>query len=62
MSVNYSARAGDIIGVDFLCFSNMKLCCVFSLESPHPGDSNEDTQHTTISIKKENHPKLSKIQ
>ena len=24
------------------------VCCVYSLESPHRGDSNEYTQHTTI--------------
>ena len=28
----------------------MKVCCVFSLESPHRGDSNEYTQHTSIKI------------
>ena len=31
---------------------NMKVCCMFSLESPHRGDSNEYTQHTIISIEK----------
>ena len=30
----------------------MKVCCVFSLESPHRGDSNEYTQYTTFNIKK----------
>ena len=30
----------------FSIFFNMKLCCVFSLESPHRGDSNEYTQYT----------------
>ena len=34
----------------------MKLCCVFSLESPHRGDSNEYTQHTIFNIKKEKIP------
>ena len=34
---------------------------MFSLESPHRGDSNEYTQHTIFNIKKENHPKSSKI-
>ena len=28
-----------------LSFSNMKVCCVYLLESPHGGDSNEHTQH-----------------
>ena len=30
----------------------MKMCCVFSLESPHRGDSNEYTKHTIININK----------
>ena len=29
---------------------NMKVYCVFSLESPQPGDSNEYTQYTIFSI------------
>ena len=42
-------------------FFNMKVYCVFSLESPHRGDSNEYTQHTIFSIKKKiilNFPKI----
>ena len=35
-----------------LIFYNMKVCCVFSLESPHGGDSNENTQYTIFNIKK----------
>ena len=35
----------------FSIFFNMMVCCVFSLESPHRGDINEDTQHTIIDIK-----------
>ena len=31
----------------------MTVYCVFSLESPHRGDSNEQTQYTIFSIKKE---------
>ena len=31
----------------------MKVCCVFSLESPHWGDSNEYTQYTIFNIEKE---------
>ena len=31
----------------------MKVCCVFSLESPHRGDSNEYIQLTIINMKKE---------
>ena len=30
----------------------MKVRCVFSLESPHPGESNEYTQYTIFNIKK----------
>ena len=30
----------------------MKVCCLYSLESPHRGDSNKYTQHTIISIKR----------
>ena len=33
-------------------FYKMKVCCVFSLESPHWGDSNEYTQYTVFIIKK----------
>ena len=45
----------------FLIFLNMKVCCVVSLESPHRGGSNENTQYTIFNIKIENHPKLSQI-
>ena len=37
----------------------MKVYCVFALESPRWGDSNENTKDTIFSIKKENHPKSS---
>ena len=30
----------------------MNVCCVFSLESPYQGNSNEYTQHTIFNIKK----------
>ena len=36
----------------FLIFLNMKVCCVFTLESPHGGDSNEYTQYTISSMNK----------
>ena len=39
----------------------MMVYCVFSLESPHRGDSNEYTQYTIFKIKKENCPKISQI-
>ena len=32
----------------FLIFFNMKICCVFLLESPHRGDSNENRLIQTI--------------
>ena len=44
----------------FPIFVNMKVCCLFSLESPHRGDSNEYTQYTIFNIKKRitlNYPK-----
>ena len=44
----------DIISI----FFNMNVRCVFSLESPHRGDSNEYTQYTIFNVKKSNHPKL----
>ena len=36
----------------FSIFFNLKVCCVFSLESPHRGDSNGYTQYTIFNIKK----------
>ena len=59
MIVVYSARSGGIIRIP-LIFYNMKICCVFSLESPYCGDSNEYTQYTVFNIKKKitlNYPK-----
>ena len=35
MRVIHSARTGDIVGIIFSSFSDMYVCCVFSLESPH---------------------------
>ena len=34
----------------FSIFFNMKVCCVFSLESPDQSDSNEYTQYTIFKI------------
>ena len=48
MSVNHSARTRRHNGGISLSFSNMKVCCVFPLESPRRGDSNEYTQHTLL--------------
>ena len=36
----------------FSIFFNMKVFCVFSLESPHRGDSNEYAQYTIFNIKR----------
>ena len=44
----------------FWIFFNMNVYCVFSLESPHRGDSNEYTQYTIFNMKK-NNTKLSQI-
>ena len=60
MRVDNGARSGGIIRIS-LIFYNMEVCCVFSLESPHRGDSNEYTQYTAFNIKKKNHTKLSQI-
>ena len=45
----------------FSIFFNMKVYCVFSLELPRRGDSNEYTQYTIINMKKEKHPKSYQI-
>ena len=36
----------------FSILYNMKVCCMFSLESPHQGDSNEYIQYTIFNINK----------
>ena len=38
----------------FSIFFNMKVYCVFSLESPHRGDCNEYTQYTIFNMNKRN--------
>ena len=52
MRVDNSARSGGILGIS-LIYYNKKVFCLFSLESPHLGDSNEHTQYTVFNIKKE---------
>ena len=44
----------------FVIVFNMKVCCVFSLESPHRSESNEYAQYTIFNIKKitRNYPNL----
>ena len=44
----------------FSIFFNMKVYCVFSLESPHRGDSNVYTLYTIFIIKKKSTPDYSK--
>ena len=59
MGVNHRDNGGI-----FSSFSNMKVWCVFSLESPHQGDSNKNTQHTIVNIKKEitqNYPEYNNV-
>ena len=56
MRVDNSARSGGLIVISFFFF-DMKVCCVccvFSLESPHRGDSNENTQYTIFNVNKKN--------
>ena len=48
--VNDSARSVGSIGIFFSNVFHMKVCCVFSLESPHRCDSNEYTQYTSINM------------
>ena len=60
MRVDNSTRSGSIIRIS-LIFYNMKVYCVFILESPHRGDSNEYTQYTIFQYEKEKHRKLSQI-
>ena len=38
----------------FLVFFDMMVCCVFSLESPHRGDSKENPQYTVFNMNNEN--------
>ena len=44
----------------FSVFLRVKIYCVFSLESPHRGDSNENTQYTICKVKKKNNLNLPK--
>ena len=59
--VDYRARTGCIIGISSrFSLTRRSVCCVFSLESPHQGDSNKYAQHTIVNLKKKitpNYPK-----
>ena len=61
MSFNHNAMSGGIIYLFDFVNTKVHVGCVFSLESPHRGHSNDNTQHTIYNIIKENHPKLSQI-
>ena len=53
MRVNHSAKMHNRVNRDiFSILFNIKICCVFSLESPHRGGSNEYTQYTIFNIQK----------
>ena len=43
---NSSDSSRKQIFKEFFLFYREIVCCVYSLESPHRGDSNEYTQHT----------------
>ena len=45
---NSSASSRKQIFREIFLFYHGIVCCVYSLESPHRGDSNEYTQHTII--------------
>ena len=47
------AQENKYLGIFFLFYHGIE-CLVYSLESPHRGDSNEYTQHTVIVLKIEN--------
>ena len=51
MNVNHNARSGVKIGISFF---NMKVYCVYSLKSPHRGDSNKNKQYTIFNMIKKN--------
>ena len=51
MRVDNSAMSGGIIRISSNLY-NMKVCCVFLLESHHSGDSNKYTQNTVFNINK----------
>ena len=59
MNVNHSAKSGGITGIYFRFF-NMNVYYVFSLESPHRGDSNVYTQYIIFIIKRKITPDYSK--
>ena len=55
---NHSTRTEGRVEISFSIFLNMKVYSVFSLESPHRGDSNKNTKYTIFNIKKKIIPNL----
>ena len=55
------ARSGGTIGLYFRFFFKIKIYCVFSLESPHGGDSNANTQCTIFNTKKKKKKKKKEL-
>ena len=51
---NFSDSLRKQILREIFLYYNQIVCCVYTLESPHRGDSNEYTQHTIILLKIEN--------
>ena len=63
MLILVTGPSGGIIAINNRFF-NMKICCVFSADSPHRGDSTEYTQYTIFYLKKIitlNYPKFAAI-
>ena len=54
MRVDNSTRSEGLNRDIFMIFFDMKVCCMFSLESPQRGDSNENTQYTIFNMNKKN--------
>ena len=61
LRVYHRTRSGGINKYIFSIFVNMRVYCVYSLESPQGGDSIKYTQYTIARYIKEIHPKLSHI-
>ena len=52
------AQENKYLMIFFLFYCEI-VCCVYSLGSPHRGDSNEYTQHTITVENRKDFPKLS---
>ena len=49
------AQENKYLGICFLFYHGI-VCCVYTLESPHRGDSNEYTQHKSLCRKSKRFP------